>query len=152
MEQATGQCRPRQHGRENLRLILSNLGANPGTYSRKLTLHTTTGFFELPNYMIGQIPGTLIDEVPSGNGLPNLTTRDLDNDTAWTTLNVTTKLSNVALKGPLLNIAMALFGEGSFVDVQHTALAAYANSGIAYDGCISIVPSISLLMEPDSDI
>lgn len=78
--------------------------------------------------------------------------RDLDNDTAWNTLNATDNISNVINKDPLLNIAMALFGEGSFVDVQHTTLAAYANSGITYGGCISIVPFISLLKESTSDM
>ncbi|GFF53998.1 lipase 5 [Aspergillus udagawae] len=45
---------------------------------------------------------------------------------------------------------MALFGEGSFAGVQHTVLAAYANSGISYGGCIDIIPFIPLLDDPHS--
>lgn len=37
-------------------------GAYLGLYSRKLTLDTTTGYFELPNYMNVRAPGLLIEE------------------------------------------------------------------------------------------
>ncbi|GFF23532.1 hypothetical protein IFM61606_08860 [Aspergillus udagawae] len=121
-----------------------------GTYSRKLTLHTMTGYFELPNYANGQVPGPLIEESPFGRSPRNFTPRDVANDTAWTTLNATLNVINVNNKGPLLYIAMALFGEGSFADVQHTVLAAYANSGISYGGCIDIIPFIPLLDDPHS--
>lgn len=63
-------------------------------------------------------------------GQRSLITRDLDNDTAWNTPDATNNITKVGNKGPLLNIAMAQFGEGSFVDVQHTALPAYAKSGM----------------------
>ncbi|GFF53994.1 hypothetical protein IFM51744_08247 [Aspergillus udagawae] len=42
-----------------------------GTYSRKLTLHTTTGYFELPNYANGQVPEPLIEENPFGRSPQN---------------------------------------------------------------------------------
>ncbi|GFG10693.1 hypothetical protein IFM5058_05052 [Aspergillus udagawae] len=121
-----------------------------GTHSRKLTLHTTTDYFELPNYANGQVPGPLIEESPFGRSPRNFTPRDLANDTAWTTLDATLNVINVNNKGPLLYIAMALFGEGSFADVQHTVLAAYANSGISYGGCIDTIPFIPLLDDPHS--
>ena len=57
---------------------------------------------------------------------------------------------NVFNKGPLYYIATALFGEGSFADIQHTVLAAYANSGIVGSGCIGIIPFIPLLDDPFS--
>jgi hypothetical protein len=124
---------------------ISNLVVPSGIYSRKLTLHTTTGYFELPNYANGQVPGPLIKKGPFVNSPRNLTTRSFQNDTAWATLNATTKMRNVANKSPLLGISMALFGEGSFVDAQHTTMAAYADSGVIEGGCIDIVPFISLL-------
>ncbi|GIK06324.1 hypothetical protein Aspvir_001971 [Aspergillus viridinutans] len=127
-----------------------NYVPRPGTYWRKLTLHTTTGYFGLPNYANGQVPGPLIEKSPFGRSPRNFTRRDLDNDTAWTTLNATLNVINAANKGPLLYIAMALFGEGSLADVQHTVLAAYANSGIGYGGCIDIIPFIPLLDDPHS--
>ncbi|GFF51378.1 lipase 5 [Aspergillus udagawae] len=121
-----------------------------GTQSRKLTLHTTTDYFELPNYANGQVPGPLIEESPFGRSPRNFTPRDLANDTAWTTVDATLNMINVNNKGPLLYIAMALFGEGSFADVRHTVLAAYANSGISYGGCIDTIPFIPLLDDPHS--
>ncbi|GFF54895.1 hypothetical protein IFM58399_09940 [Aspergillus lentulus] len=122
----------------------------PGTYSRKLTLNTTTGYFELPNYANCQVPGPLIEESPFGKTPRNFTPRDLDIDTASTMLNATLNVINAGNKGPLLYITMALFGEGSFADVRHTVLAAYANSSISYGGCIDIIPFIPLLDDPHS--
>jgi hypothetical protein len=129
----------------NYDAAISNLGAQAGTYSSKVALHTTTGYFELPNYANGQVPGPLIEGNPFSSSAGGLNARDLDSDTAWRTLNATDNLAYVLNKGPLLNIAMALFGEASFVDVNHTSLAAYANSGIIYGGCIDTLPFISLL-------
>jgi hypothetical protein len=120
-------------------------GALPGVHSTKLTLRTTTGYFELPNYANGQVPGPLLDAIPSSGSAGELTARSLENDTTWGILNATDKLIPVGLKGPLLNIAMALFGEASFVDVQHTALAAYGDSGTFYSGCIGLAPLVSFL-------
>lgn len=31
----------------------------------KITLHTTAGYFELPNYMNGELPGPLLDYDPT---------------------------------------------------------------------------------------
>lgn len=114
----------------------------PGIFSSKLTLDITRYYFELPNYENDQVSGSLIEEDPFDNSTETqfleerkLTTRGLINDTAWTTLNATEDLIDVGNKGPLLSIAMALFGEGSFADVQHATLAAYANSGINYFDC-----------------
>ena len=133
-------------------MIVSGIGAHPGTYSRKLTLNTTHGYFELPNYANGKVPRPLLDHAPFNNATAEqlsyrrqVTRRSLDNTTTYNTLHATDHVSDNANKGPLLSLAVALFGEGSFVDVQHTALAAYANSGTHYSGCISMVPFISLL-------
>jgi hypothetical protein len=46
-----------------------------------------------------------------------------------------------------LSIALALFKEGSFADVNHTVLAAYAHSDITYDGCIGVILFIPLLLD-----
>ncbi|KAJ5175919.1 uncharacterized protein N7482_001796 [Penicillium canariense] len=127
----------------------SPLGVKSGLYSRKLTLQTTMGYFELPNYANDGFPGPLIEGDPFANATPNLYKRNLDNETAWNILNATEKVSNYSTKGPLLRIALALFGEGSFVDVQHTTLAAYARSDVPYSGCIGLIPFISLLHSSD---
>lgn len=127
-----------------------NYVPRPGTYSRKLTLNTTTGCFELPNYANGQVPGLLIEQSPLGKTPRNFTPRDLDIDTASTTLNATLDVIKAGNKGPLLYITMALFGDGSFADVRHMVLAAYANSSISYGGYIDIIPFIPLLGNPHS--
>ena len=62
------ETRRRQDFSETLYLTLSVTGSyginfGPGGYY-KITLNTTAGFFELPNYMNGQIPGPLIDGEP----------------------------------------------------------------------------------------
>ncbi|KAJ5610595.1 hypothetical protein N7510_007314 [Penicillium lagena] len=128
---------------------LAPVGVNSGIYSRKLTLQTTMGYFELPNYANGGFPGPLIEGDPFTNTTPNLRKRNQDNDTAWNILHATEKFNSYGPKGPLLSIALALFGEGSFVDVQHTNLAAYARSDVSYPGCVALIPFISLLQVPD---
>jgi hypothetical protein len=116
-------------------------------YTKKLSLRTTLGNFELPNYANGGTPGPLID----GNPYPNegdesiIWKRNMVNDTSWNIYKATEKLIHYGNKGPLLSIALALFGEGSLVDAQHTNLAAYADSDVPYIGCIGTFPFISLL-------
>jgi hypothetical protein len=128
--------------------IVGPLELESGIYSKKLTLQTTMGYFELPNYANDGFPGPLIEGDPFTNATPsNLYKRNLDNDTAWNILNSTEKVSSHRPKGPLLSIALALFGEGSFVDVQHTTLAAYSRSNVSYYGCIGVIPFISLLRD-----
>lgn len=118
-----------------------------GIYTKKLSLRTTLGNFELPNYANGGTPGPLID----GNPYPNegdksiLYERNMVNDTAWNIYKATEKLIHYGNKGPLLSTALALFGEGSLVDAQHTNLAAYADSDVPYIGCIGTFPFVSLL-------
>ncbi|RJE26359.1 hypothetical protein PHISCL_01332 [Aspergillus sclerotialis] len=140
-------------------MAAAEVGVETGAYSSKLTLDTTRGYFELPNYANDRVPGRLIDHAPFENatadqwmGSKKLPARDLDDTTTWTTLNATTDIRHNVNRGPLLSIATALFGEGSFADIQHTALAAYANSSIGYSGCISVVPFISLLHESANDL
>ncbi|KAJ5210156.1 hypothetical protein N7491_009964 [Penicillium cf. griseofulvum] len=114
-------------------------GAKTKSYSTKLTLNTTIGTFELPNYANGEVAGPF-SEGPSSKVTRNLHARSLANDTAWNTFTATQDAYNVRNKGPLKSIALALFGEGSFADVNHTVLAAYSHSDVTYDSCIGVVP------------
>jgi hypothetical protein len=96
-------------------------------------------------------------EDPSKKETRSLHARSVANDTAWNTLFVTEDANYVRNKGPLKSIALALFGEGSFADVNRTVLAAYAHFNITYDpgyapddmydGCIEVVPFIPLLLD-----
>lgn len=45
-------------------VLPGGLPVTPGIYSKKLTLDTTTGYFELPNYENGQVPGPLLSGNP----------------------------------------------------------------------------------------
>lgn len=98
----------------------------------KITIDTTTGFFELPNGMNGQRPGPLLDKDPfaeDGVGfLGYMYSGPLD-QTLWSrarqrrsTMDADGKTSEASLtvedgsnRGPLLAIAVALFGSGSFL-------------------------------------
>lgn len=129
----------------------------PGIYAKKLTLDTTAGYFELPNYKNGGVPGPLISNDPwpgwpdsmSVQGRSTLPTQD--NDTSNAILNLNHAMDRASNKGPLHNIAMSLFGEGSFADIEHTPLAAYMNSNASSinQDCIDIVPFLSLLRGPE---
>ena len=118
-----------------------------GIWTKKLSLNTTFGNFELPNYANGGTPGPLIDgnPYPRDNETEQLFyKRDMVNDTSWNIYKATDKLTHSGKKGPLLSTALALFGEGSLVDAQHTSLAAYARSDVPYLGCIGTFPFVSL--------
>lgn len=64
--------RSRQDFSEELYLNITLVGLErplessftPGTYAFKATLNTTGGYFELPNYMNGEMPGPLLDDGP----------------------------------------------------------------------------------------
>ncbi|KAJ5384170.1 hypothetical protein N7517_002081 [Penicillium concentricum] len=96
----------------------------------RITVDTTAGFFELPNYMNKGVPGPLLDQdpldlcgqdcikqdtlhtFPGGSSL-----RRRDENTASSALK-DASLSSISTekKGPLLAATLATFGPGSFVD------------------------------------
>ncbi|KAJ7051148.1 hypothetical protein C8F01DRAFT_1175969 [Mycena amicta] len=136
-------------------------GANKSFYS-KITLDTTAGYFELPNYMNGGVNGPLIADDPShycdlscepqGPGLSgndpiydhNVTSRAISTGSPT---DVAQELVNNPNKGPLLYVALALFGMGSFIDKAQsyeTYFAAAKNSN-ATGLCLDAVPFMPLL-------
>ncbi|KAJ7366124.1 hypothetical protein DFH08DRAFT_678543 [Mycena albidolilacea] len=109
-----------------------------GAYFTRITVNTSAGFFELPNYMNGGIAGPLLAEDPTVRAPGKC---DLDCETQTyddlssksrratpstnsngTAFNATQNLENNVNKGPLLQTALALFGLGSFIDVRTRAL------------------------------
>ncbi|KAJ7745394.1 hypothetical protein B0H14DRAFT_2406737, partial [Mycena olivaceomarginata] len=109
-----------------------------GAYFTRITVNTSAGFFELPNYMNGGIAGPLLAEDPTVRAPGKC---DLDCETQTyddlssksrratpstnpngTAFNATHNLENNVNKGPLLQTALALFGLGSFIDVRTRAL------------------------------
>lgn len=96
----------------------------PSLYS-KVTVTTSAGYFELPNYMNSQLAGPLLDNDPTKNpsngacGVDcepqfyNVDRRSLSPREANDVWN-STQLEAVRNKGPLLTVALALFGRASF--------------------------------------
>ncbi|KAF9893791.1 hypothetical protein FE257_009961 [Aspergillus nanangensis] len=90
----------------------------------RVTLNTTTGYFELPNYMNGGVAGFLLEkdpiEEPCDDGCKDQTgyygyKRDITTITP-----VAPGLQIVGNKGPLLTTALALFGTGSYIETRAT--------------------------------
>ncbi|KAJ7627267.1 hypothetical protein FB45DRAFT_1060020 [Roridomyces roridus] len=116
--------RDRQDFSEVLYLAINLTG---DTAFSRITVNTTAGFFELPNYSNGGVPGPLIAEDPTvdtcGADCELQTNRAAPVSRRTTTtfqgtgLNVSQSLEQVN-KGPLLQIALALFGLGSFIDTR----------------------------------
>ncbi|KAL4879461.1 hypothetical protein BJY04DRAFT_229024 [Aspergillus karnatakaensis] len=116
----------------------SNVTQSPWKLTRnrqdfsELTLDTTSGYFELPNYMNGGLAGPLLNEDPT-----ELCAQDLRcKSQGFRNTSITRRqsflsepsnaLNGVANKGPLLLIALALFGEGSFIASRARHTEAYA--------------------------
>ncbi|KAJ7720637.1 hypothetical protein B0H16DRAFT_1474330 [Mycena metata] len=101
-----------------------------GTFFARITVNTSAGFFELPNYMNGGIPGPLLAEDPTVRApgkcdvdcepqtfLENISRRAIPNtNSKQAVFNETYNLQYNVNKGPLLQNALALFGFGSFID------------------------------------
>ncbi|KAF8813277.1 hypothetical protein BYT27DRAFT_7181160 [Phlegmacium glaucopus] len=139
----------------------------------KITVNTTAGYFELPNYMIGQSPGPLLDDDPSNfcsldcipqgfypdprhlTSRSSLTRRDNTNGTNIIS-NTSLALEISTNRGPLLTTAIALFGEGSFIADRLTHPEAYINrdniSDIFYGKCIGQAPLIGLLHDSSGEV
>ncbi|KAI0966345.1 hypothetical protein F4678DRAFT_299914 [Xylaria arbuscula] len=140
-------------------------GIESGQYYSEITLDTTAGFFELPNVMNGGLPGPLLEGDPNdlcgtdceGQGYGaaeiydhNITRRVTPEEYGSTTaINATVDLQSNTNKGPLLTIALALFGVGSFIDTRQTSqsyISTIQDTDIGYT-CLDLVPFIPLLRD-----
>ncbi|KAI0451725.1 hypothetical protein F5B21DRAFT_485885 [Xylaria acuta] len=134
-----------------------------GDYYSKITLDTTAGFFELPNYMNGGVPGPLLEDNANNHCGTDCTRQGYGdspiydhNITRHATLkgselpsaaDATADLLNVPNKGPLLTIALALFGVGSFIDTRQSSeayISTIENKNLG-SICLDLVPFIPLL-------
>ncbi|KAL1647458.1 hypothetical protein SLS58_002788 [Diplodia intermedia] len=77
----------------------------------KVSAQTTIGYFELPNYSNGNLPGPLLDTYPES--APGTNTPPPDPNRAAAEI-----LEDVPAKGPLTTLFLALFGNGSFPDAM----------------------------------
>ncbi|KAF2721973.1 hypothetical protein K431DRAFT_62802 [Polychaeton citri CBS 116435] len=119
--------RDRQDISEQLYLNISTYsmlsGSTPFVGLYRITLNTTLGYFELPNIFNDHVAGPLLEQSPWKDAAPTNRSVQLpinsgqyrrDLGTAGIS-NSTLLLGSVVNKGPLLTIAMALFGERSFI-------------------------------------
>ncbi|KAI7369172.1 hypothetical protein KC354_g2121 [Hortaea werneckii] len=133
-----------------------------GDHIFKITLNTTAGYFELPNYMNGQTAGPLLTDGPRfhcGVDCPgqenyrdgrDVNSQEISSRQATQIVpNSTVELENVANKGPLLTVAMALFGENSFIPTRLSGFAANLTNGDDSSGtskkCVDQAPLMGLL-------
>lgn len=133
-----------------------------GVYYSKISVDTTAGFFELPNYMNGGIAGPLLEDDPSNycgldcqlqagldTGIYNhkTTSRATPNRTVEVAGNATLNFPKTSNKGTLLTTAEALFGLGSFLDTLQSSIAyaASMDESIFGNSCIEIVPFLPLV-------
>ncbi|KAM0722938.1 hypothetical protein Q7P37_001136 [Cladosporium fusiforme] len=153
----------------------------PGGYF-KVTLNTTAGYFELPNYMNGQQPGPLLDHDPTDscrapegncslqNSKSKLNNADVsatnfprqdERDSNLTVSDTTLRISIHHNRGPLVMIAMALFGPGSFIEDRTARPAAHlfpnqtstdpVEHSRFQENCMERAPFVNLL-RPDTDL
>ncbi|KAJ5982762.1 hypothetical protein N7451_012862 [Penicillium sp. IBT 35674x] len=170
--------RDRQNSTEELYLNLTVIGYDIGTSPQsdtdstyyRIILDTTAGYFELPNYANGEIPGPLLDKDHNGvrgnsceregEGTNRIYNHDKEYKAKREGQSIDTDasrpLETVVNKGPLLTIAMALFGEGSFVQTRQANPRTYAWSfpatnstlDVPYAGsCVGLAPMSYLLAE-----
>ncbi|KAL4868288.1 hypothetical protein BDV12DRAFT_197342 [Aspergillus spectabilis] len=128
----------------------------------KLTLNTTAGYFELPNYMNLGVPGPLLesdlgDLCGDDCKYQGFGSRTHNRRNAIAT-RPAAELEVVADKGPLFKIAMALFGQGSFIASRAQHPEAYAGTAtpnwdetppwpINSGACIDLAPVGRLLKD-----
>ncbi|KAE8327171.1 hypothetical protein BDV39DRAFT_205304 [Aspergillus sergii] len=131
----------------------------------KITMNTTYGYFELPNYMNGCLPGPLLNEDPFPANcslcMPaNCSTcfyqlrRIYDEPPMPDTPFPLLLQKN---KGPLLTTAMALFGEASFIQVRLNNTNGYPynlseTTRINGSYCLEQIPLASFLIDEDTYI
>ncbi|KAF8801745.1 hypothetical protein BYT27DRAFT_7261657 [Phlegmacium glaucopus] len=129
----------------NLSVIPSNITVDgaPGLF--KITVNTTVGFFELPNYMNGQLPGPLLDGRPSYYCDRDCIHQGAHLDPIYSHAHRDMMSNALPIGGPLLNIAIALFGEGSFIEDRVTNPKAYITTESTHIECIGQAPFIGLL-------
>ncbi len=107
----------------------------------KITVDTTLGYFELPSYANGEVPGPLL----TNHSIPPdpVTRRDVLSYTSE--MNTTYRFSGLEAmenKGPLLNTVYALFGNGSMPAIYAQENATY-NPGSS-ELCLDSVPLVHL--------
>jgi hypothetical protein len=128
----------------------------------RITVNTTAGYFELPNYMNEGVPGPLLEQDPVNLCGADCRYQTLDPDMSinWIrrdNITITSALDAAswdpiasANKGPLLTTALAMFGPGSFLDTFAAKLWAINDSfnraNFSGDVCLDGPPLLNLIL------
>ncbi|KAF7155357.1 hypothetical protein CNMCM5623_007428 [Aspergillus felis] len=128
----------------------------------RITVNTTAGYFELPNYINEGLPGPLLEKDPislcgadcryqtydthmSTHRIrrDNITTVDTLDAASWDPISAVNK-------GPLLTTALAMFGPGSFLDTFAAKLSAisasFTTANFTGDVCLDVPPLLNLIL------
>ncbi|PIG85662.1 hypothetical protein AARAC_002989 [Aspergillus arachidicola] len=118
-------------------------------------MNTTSGYFELPNYMNGDLPGQLLNEdpFPANCSTCFYQLRCIYDETPMPDTPFPLLLQKN--KGPLLTTAMALFGEASFIQVRLNNTNGYPynlseTTRINGSYCLEQIPLASFLIDEDT--
>lgn len=127
-----------------------NLPYKAGTHLARVNLSTTAGYFELPNHYNNEQAGPLLSEdaLPRLSGLNTLYVPPREPPIPLSQMNTSMAITYSTNKSPLLSIALALFGPGSFADGQHSSLNSYKSEALGEwerGPCIERVPFASLM-------
>ncbi|KAL9064636.1 MAG: hypothetical protein Q9157_007761 [Trypethelium eluteriae] len=133
-----------------------------GTY--RVNLNTTAGYFELPNAKNGGVAQPLLADDPKGHcgidcndqwhdqDFKDAQPRKRAKDTGFQNYVSGQTQETYRNNGPLLTIAMALFGKGSFIDVRSRSPEAWIfenpendMEGRLLESCADVVPFQPLL-------
>jgi hypothetical protein len=138
----------------------------PGVKLYKVTVNTTAGYFELPNYMNDGVAGPLINGDPGDlcgtDCLKEISRRNSNNinrrqNDAANSSTFSPASSLTFNKGPLFTTALALFGVGSFIDTWPQTFIA-VNASLTSSGlssisngnvCLDVAPMAYLFAYPD---
>ncbi|KAM3435087.1 hypothetical protein MY4824_005087 [Beauveria thailandica] len=116
-----------------------------GIHFKKITVNTTFGCFELPNFMNNGTAGPLVQDVPSSSGCGRA--REGRTREKTTYQDQTQKFDKMPVMGPLVSLSLAIFGPGSFPDMADVLKGYARKSELGPKFC---VPMLGLIDYPSS--
>ncbi|KAF2787129.1 hypothetical protein K505DRAFT_317237 [Melanomma pulvis-pyrius CBS 109.77] len=105
----------------------------------KITVKTTLGYFELPSYHNGNKPGPILEKDPllvDSDQKKYRYKRAVDSNSTFAGRDSLLSLNN---KGPLLAVALSLFGKGSFLESRTSNPNSYNTTDSTLQ-CTGLVP------------
>ena len=131
---------------------MANFDRNPGNITLKLTINTTIGYFELPNYNNNGTAGPLLAKDPICPGNPDDDDQCLAGWKPKRSLQTNENSSsyyidNVPNLGPLAMIVAAMFEPGSFIATQIPNGTKAPDPSLAAQPVPCTIPPLNLLFD-----